>query len=315
MTHDDRQRPGRRSRPSAAGRAGAHERREGAPAREPRLRLAVRRSSRPRAPGREGHRLRPPDAGRRADYYVSFDNVKVGELQGQGLVKCLGRRREARDRRAQRLADRQQRDAVRAGLQHGPEADVHDGGYDKAADQSVPDWDNQKALTIFEQMLSADQQQDQRRAGRQRRPGQLGDLGDQSHKLEQIPVTGQDATLQGIQNILAGDQCMTVYKAVKKEADAASAARRSRWPRAGRRRRPTATTTTRQEPVGAADPGRGDQGQHQDGHQGRCLKRGEICVGKYASTARRRASSWQGESDGSGAGRRPSRRATERVRA
>ena len=37
-----------------------------------------------------------------------------------------------------------------------------------------------------------------------------------------VPVTGQDATSQGLQNILAGDQCMTVYKAVKKEADAAA---------------------------------------------------------------------------------------------
>jgi D-xylose transport system substrate-binding protein len=41
-------------------------------------------------------------------------------------------------------------------------------------------------------------------------------------KLDQIPVTGQDATLQGVQNIVAGDQCMTVYKAIKKEADAAA---------------------------------------------------------------------------------------------
>ena len=41
-------------------------------------------------------------------------------------------------------------------------------------------------------------------------------------KLKAIPVTGQDATPQGIQHILAGDQCMTVYKAVQKEADAAA---------------------------------------------------------------------------------------------
>ncbi|HEU4347395.1 MAG TPA: substrate-binding domain-containing protein, partial [Actinoplanes sp.] len=38
----------------------------------------------------------------------------------------------------------------------------------------------------------------------------------------QVPVTGQDATVQGLQNILAGDQCMTVYKAIKQEADAAA---------------------------------------------------------------------------------------------
>ncbi len=38
-----------------------------------------------------------------------------------------------------------------------------------------------------------------------------------------VPVTGQDASVAGLQAILAGDQCMTVYKAIKKEADAASA--------------------------------------------------------------------------------------------
>ena len=39
-----------------------------------------------------------------------------------------------------------------------------------------------------------------------------------------VPVTGQDASIAGLQAILVGDQCMTVYKAIKKEADAASAA-------------------------------------------------------------------------------------------
>jgi D-xylose transport system substrate-binding protein len=37
-----------------------------------------------------------------------------------------------------------------------------------------------------------------------------------------VPVTGQDATVQGLQNVLAGDQCMTVYKAIKQEADGAA---------------------------------------------------------------------------------------------
>jgi D-xylose transport system substrate-binding protein len=39
----------------------------------------------------------------------------------------------------------------------------------------------------------------------------------------QIPVTGQDATNEGLQRVLLGTQCVTVYKAIKKEADAASA--------------------------------------------------------------------------------------------
>src|SRR6266545_3263744 len=37
-----------------------------------------------------------------------------------------------------------------------------------------------------------------------------------------VPITGQDASKEGLQAILAGDQCMTVYKAIKKEADAAA---------------------------------------------------------------------------------------------
>jgi len=37
-----------------------------------------------------------------------------------------------------------------------------------------------------------------------------------------VPVTGQDATDEGLTRVLTGDQCMTVYKAIKKEADAAA---------------------------------------------------------------------------------------------
>ena len=41
-----------------------------------------------------------------------------------------------------------------------------------------------------------------------------------------IPTTGQDAELAAIQRILAGEQYMTVYKAIKPEAEAAARARR-----------------------------------------------------------------------------------------
>src|SRR3712207_3759285 len=89
-------------------------------------------------------------------------------------------------------------------------------------DQSVPDWDNQKALTIFEQML---QKADNKVDGVLAANDGLGNAAISAikqRKLAQIPVTGQDATLEGVQNIIAGDQCMTVYKAIKKEADAAA---------------------------------------------------------------------------------------------
>src|SRR5215216_1195703 len=88
-------------------------------------------------------------------------------------------------------------------------------------DQSVPDWDNQKALTIFEQML---QKANNKVDGVLAANDGLGNAAISAlkqRKLPQIPVTGQDATLQGIQNVVNGDQCMTVYKPGKAEVDAA----------------------------------------------------------------------------------------------
>ena len=86
----------------------------------------------------------------------------------------------------------------------------------------MPEWDNTKAGTIFEQMLT----DDPKITGVLAANDGLGNAAIavlKKQKLNgQVPVTGQDATVQGLQHILAGDQCMTVYKAIKKEADAAA---------------------------------------------------------------------------------------------
>jgi D-xylose transport system substrate-binding protein len=156
------------------------------------------------------------------DYYVSFDNERVGELQGQGLVDCMGNKQGARV-------------AVLNGSPTDNSATLFKNGYDSVInkkfdsgdwtevdDQSVPDWDNQQALTIFEQMLqAADNKVDGVLAANDGLANAAISALKQ-RKLPQIPVTGQDATLEGIQNIVNGDQCMTVYKAIQKEADAAA---------------------------------------------------------------------------------------------
>jgi D-xylose transport system substrate-binding protein len=158
-----------------------------------------------------------------ADFYVSFDNTKVGELQGTGLAKCL--------------KDKGKTSGNIVYLDGAPtdnNATLFSAGahkildpmtqYKKVAEQAVPKWDNQQAGTIFEQMWT---QQAGKIDGVLAANDGLGNAAIailQKNKVNgQIPVTGQDATDQGLQNILAGDQCMTVYKAVKKEADAASA--------------------------------------------------------------------------------------------
>src|SRR4051812_22932358 len=160
----------------------------------------------------------------KADYYVSFDNVKVGQLQGQGLVDCLGSSGAAKPRIAELNGSPDDNNATLFAQGYNSVLDpmYKDGKAVKAADQSVPDWDNQQALTIFEQML---QKTDNKLDGVLAANDGLANSvvsALKARKLKQLPVTGQDATTQGLQNILTGDQCMTVYKAIKKEADAAA---------------------------------------------------------------------------------------------
>ena len=98
-----------------------------------------------------------------------------------------------------------------------------DGEAKKVADQSVPDWDNQQALTIFEQML---QKTNNKIDGVLAANDGLGNAVISALKQRKLQARSRSPArtrrAQGIQHILAGDQCMTVYKAVQKEADAAA---------------------------------------------------------------------------------------------
>jgi D-xylose transport system substrate-binding protein len=158
-----------------------------------------------------------------SDYYVSFDNEQVGKLQGQGLVDCLSNASKP----AVAVLNGSPTDNNATLFANGYNSVIgpkfKSGDWTKAADQSVPDWDNQKALTIFEQMLQKASNDIDGVLAANDGLGNAAISALKQRKLKQIPVTGQDATLQGLQNIVAGDQCMTVYKAIKKEADAAAA--------------------------------------------------------------------------------------------
>jgi D-xylose transport system substrate-binding protein len=108
-------------------------------------------------------------------------------------------------------------------FKQGYEKAIKDGGYTIAADQSVPDWDNTKAGTIFEQMYTkANGKFVGVDAANDGLGGAVVSVLKRNGEAGKIPTTGQDATDEGLQRVLTGDQCMTVYKAIKKEADAAS---------------------------------------------------------------------------------------------
>jgi len=156
------------------------------------------------------------------DYYVSFDNEIVGQLQGQGLVDCVGDKAGAQIAVLNGSPTDNNATLFKNGYDSVIDPKFESGDWKKIDDQSVPDWDNQKALTIFEQMLQKNGNKVDGVLAANDGLGNAAISALKQRKLPQVPVTGQDATLEGIQNIVNGDQCMTVYKAIKKEADAAA---------------------------------------------------------------------------------------------
>jgi D-xylose transport system substrate-binding protein len=159
-----------------------------------------------------------------ANYYVSFDNVKVGELQGKGLVDCLTAKKYSKPKVAEVNGSPTDNNATLFAQGYNSVLDPKyaDGTFVKGPNQSVPDWDNAQAGTIFEQMLTENKDIKGVLAANDGLGNAVISVLKKNKLNGTVPVTGQDATVQGLQNILAGDQCMTVYKAIKKEADAAA---------------------------------------------------------------------------------------------
>jgi D-xylose transport system substrate-binding protein len=163
----------------------------------------------------------------KAAYYVSFNNVTVGKLQGRGLVNGL----KAKGKYASH--------PVIAELNGGTtdnNAHLFKQGYDSilkplynagifklatAGDQWT-DWDPIKGRTIFDQMLARNGNKiDGVLAANDGLAGAVvASL--KAHGLKPVPLTGQDATPTGVQFILAGWQTGTVYKSVRAEAAAAA---------------------------------------------------------------------------------------------
>jgi D-xylose transport system substrate-binding protein len=163
-----------------------------------------------------------------ASIYISFDGRAVGVLQGKGVVAGL------------RANGKYGQKPVVAEL-NGGETDnnsfLFKGGYDsvlkplyakgtfkKGPDQFVPGWDNQKARTIFEQMLVSTGNKIDGVAAANDGLANAVVTALKAKKLKPIPLSGQDATAQGVQNILSGWQSMTVHKEYKKLATASAVA-------------------------------------------------------------------------------------------
>jgi D-xylose transport system substrate-binding protein len=158
-------------------------------------------------------------------YYVSFNNVKVGQVMGQGLVSCL----TAWGVKNPQLI-------VMKGAPTDNNATLFAQGYDgvlapyfssgKYKDVSNPagTWDPPTALSEFEQQYTAHKNINAALIPNDENGAPIIHyLQSQGVKAKTFPTTGQDATLTGLQNILSGYQCGTVYKPIYLEAQAAAA--------------------------------------------------------------------------------------------
>ncbi|MEJ0100614.1 MAG: substrate-binding domain-containing protein [Pseudomonadota bacterium] len=153
------------------------------------------------------------------DYYVSFDNGKVGELEGQSIVDGL------------KAAGKDPARAVVV-FMGGDPADgnakmFHDGAVKamsaagiKPAQEPVGVWGSDKSATNFEQALTAlGGKVDAAWAANDTNATGVITVLDKNHL--RIPVSGQDASIAGLQNVLLGKQTATVWKHIPDEAKAA----------------------------------------------------------------------------------------------
>ncbi|TMK50769.1 MAG: sugar ABC transporter substrate-binding protein [Actinobacteria bacterium] len=160
------------------------------------------------------------------DAYVSFDNVKVGGLIGQGAVDCVTAWNVAKPAVFELDGSPTDNNATLFAQGYNTVLKTHfdDGSYTKVGEQAVPAWNNDTAQTIFTQQYTAHKNIN---AVVSANDG-LGNsvinvLKNNKIAAKTVPVTGQDATLQGMQNVLSGYQCGSVYKPIFLETQAAAA--------------------------------------------------------------------------------------------
>jgi D-xylose transport system substrate-binding protein len=156
------------------------------------------------------------------DYYVSFDNQEVGKTQGQALLDALSAGGDPK-RGQIVMINGSPTDPNAADFKAGAHS-VLDGKVNIGKEYDTPDWSPDKAQQEMEQAITA--------IGRDKIIGVYaandGTAGGavaamKGNGFTTVPfTTGQDAELAAIQRIISGQQGMTVYKAIKPEAEIAA---------------------------------------------------------------------------------------------
>lgn len=158
--------------------------------------------------------------------YVSFDNVSVGELIGEGFTQCvtdwgvedpqvLVMNGDPTDNNATLFSE---------GYHSVVDPLFEDGTYTKVGEPAGT-WTPSEAQTTFDQQYTANPEMNAVITPNDDNANAvISSLQQLSVPPETFPTTGQDASLSGLQNILKGYQCGTVYKPIYLEAQGAAAA-------------------------------------------------------------------------------------------
>lgn len=149
--------------------------------------------------------------GGNADYYVSGDATSAGVLQGEGLVEDL----KGVDTPRVALLDGAPTDSFATDLATGYGSVLdplfESGEFEKVDQQAVKDWDGATALTMFEQMLTAANNDIDGAIAANDTLANAVISALKSQGLDMIPVSGLDGTIPALQHILAKEQTFTVY--------------------------------------------------------------------------------------------------------
>ena len=161
--------------------------------------------------------------GGKSNYYVSFDNEKVGVLQGTAFVAEL-KKEGVPAGSGILMIDGSPTDNNATLFAKGAHSVIDKSGYKILAEYKTPGWDPAQAqtwvasqITKFGSQIKGIYAANDGTAG-----GAIAAAKAKKFDLSKVALTGQDASLAGIQSILAGDQFMTVYKAIKPEAEKAA---------------------------------------------------------------------------------------------
>jgi D-xylose transport system substrate-binding protein len=157
------------------------------------------------------------------DYYISFDNEKVGELQGETLSEKLKEEGSASGPIV--MINGAPTDNNATLFKKGATRIFSKEGVNVAKSYDTPDWSPDKAQNEMEQAITAlgkngfaaTYAANDGTAG-----GAIAAMKSAGIEPASKPTTGQDAELEAIQRILVGEQFMTVYKAIEPEANAAA---------------------------------------------------------------------------------------------